>query len=111
MPRWQIQLGTKYLILQPFHVHIKVRGFNTVVTNFTCVNSGCKTSKTIENLPPRQPHKFRLRAVLRASDVATLSSVTLKHYGDEDSAVANITLLQEGVQCANEDGEVYHNDK
>ncbi|XP_013174564.1 PREDICTED: fibronectin type 3 and ankyrin repeat domains 1 protein-like, partial [Papilio xuthus] len=75
------------------------------------VYSGGRTSKTIDNLPPRHPHKFRLRAVLRASDVDALSSAALTHHGDVNTTVTNITQLVEDVQCADEDSEQNRKDR
>ncbi|XP_014365165.2 fibronectin type 3 and ankyrin repeat domains 1 protein [Papilio machaon] len=75
------------------------------------IYSGGRTSKTIDNLPPRHPHKFRLRAVLRASDVPALSSAALTHHGDVDTAITNITLLVEDAQGADENSEVNHKDR
>ncbi|XP_063541955.1 fibronectin type 3 and ankyrin repeat domains protein 1 [Cydia strobilella] len=47
------------------------------------VYSGGKTTKTIDNLAPRHPHKFRMKVILKATAVPTIADRALKHFGNE----------------------------
>ncbi|CAK1594784.1 unnamed protein product [Parnassius mnemosyne] len=48
------------------------------------VYSGGKTMKTIGNLAPLHPHKFRLKVILKASAVSSLVVNALNYYGDAE---------------------------
>ncbi|XP_063369135.1 ankyrin-3 [Cydia amplana] len=63
------------------------------------VYSGGKTSKTINNLAPRHPHKFRIKVILKATAVPTLADRALKHFGNEKSIYKHI----EGYRETSED--------
>ncbi|KAG7297573.1 hypothetical protein JYU34_019616 [Plutella xylostella] len=49
------------------------------------VYSGGKTTKTIENLAPSQPHKFRMKVLLKSSAVNNLSQFAIDHFGSEEA--------------------------
>ncbi|XP_039760391.1 delta-latroinsectotoxin-Lt1a [Pararge aegeria] len=53
------------------------------------VYSGGKTTKTIDNLAPCHPHRFRLQVIVKASAVSNLAERMLARYGDE-VAVRNL---------------------
>lgn len=47
---------------------------------------GGKTTKEIDDLAPRHPHKFRLRVIVKATAVSTLADRAIQYYGDEQTA-------------------------
>ncbi|XP_063629826.1 fibronectin type 3 and ankyrin repeat domains 1 protein [Cydia splendana] len=54
------------------------------------VYSGGKTTKTIDNLAPRHPHKFRIKVILKSTAVPTLADRALKHFGNEKNIYEHI---------------------
>ncbi|XP_061723495.1 putative ankyrin repeat protein RF_0381 [Cydia pomonella] len=59
------------------------------------VYSGGKTSKTIDNLAPRHPHKFRIKVILKATAVQTLAKRALEHFGNESTVYEHIEVFND----------------
>ncbi|KAM3958666.1 uncharacterized protein ACR2FA_007304 [Aphomia sociella] len=55
--------------------------------------SGGKTTKIIDNLPPRHPHRFRLKVILKATGVHLLSEKATQFYGDEKSVFDQLAYI------------------
>nr|XP_026494551.1 fibronectin type 3 and ankyrin repeat domains 1 protein-like [Vanessa tameamea] len=47
------------------------------------VYSGGKTKKTIDNLAPSHPHRFRFKVIIKSSAIKDLERAAIEHYGDE----------------------------
>lgn len=69
---------------------------------FFSFNSGGKTTKEIDDLAPRHPHKFRLRVIVKATAVPTLADRAIQYYGDEQTAydaVRAATVRETDASC------------
>lgn len=53
-------------------------------------------TKTIDNLEPRHPHKFRIQVILRGTAIATLADKALQHFGNEKAVLEHIENYQDG---------------
>ncbi|CAG9134828.1 unnamed protein product [Plutella xylostella] len=72
------------------------------------VYSGGKTTKTIENLAPSQPHKFRLKVLLKSSAVNNLSQLAIDHFGSEEAVYKHFS---QEVENYNDDDNICGDDK
>ncbi|CAH2096696.1 unnamed protein product [Euphydryas editha] len=48
------------------------------------VYSGGKSTKTIENLAPSHPHRFRFKVIIKSTALKDLAERAVKHYGDKE---------------------------
>ncbi|XP_069363082.1 26S proteasome non-ATPase regulatory subunit 10 isoform X2 [Maniola hyperantus] len=49
------------------------------------VYCGGKPTKTIDNLAPCHPHRFRMRVLIKSTAVTNLAESLVQHYGDEET--------------------------
>ncbi|XP_026754364.2 fibronectin type 3 and ankyrin repeat domains 1 protein [Galleria mellonella] len=66
------------------------------------VYSGGKTSSTIDNLPPRYPHRFRLKVILKATGVSLLSERAIQFYGNEESVYNKVNDIVHNIKKIDE---------
>ncbi|XP_073963245.1 uncharacterized protein [Choristoneura fumiferana] len=60
------------------------------------VYNGGKTTKTIDNLEPRHPHKFRIQVILRGTAIANLAEKAVKHFGNKKAVLEQLENYQDG---------------
>nr|XP_037876518.1 putative ankyrin repeat protein RF_0381 isoform X2 [Bombyx mori] len=82
---------------------------NNKIPKWTVVYSGGKSTKTIENLAPRHPHKFRIKVIIKTETVPSLAEKALEHFVNEQAIYEHchkhiengINTYQEGFDMRN----------
>ncbi|XP_037295791.1 uncharacterized protein LOC119189633 [Manduca sexta] len=83
----------------------KIEKYNKM-PRWIVVYSGGKTTKTIDNLAPRHPHRFRLRVILKAEAVPRLADLAIHFYGDETAVYEKFGKTDETNKTAFEDDNI-----
>ncbi|XP_037302250.1 ankyrin-3 [Manduca sexta] len=83
----------------------KIEKYNKM-PRWIVVYSGGKTTKTIDNLAPRHPHRFRLRVILKAEAVPRLADRAIHFYGDETAVYEKFGKTDETNKTAFEDDNI-----
>ncbi|XP_028176414.1 fibronectin type 3 and ankyrin repeat domains protein 1 [Ostrinia furnacalis] len=67
---------------------------NEKIPPWVVAYSGGKTSKLIDYLAPRHPYRFRLKVILKATALPSLSQKALEHYGSQDAVIEKLKELR-----------------
>ncbi|XP_046972905.1 CARD- and ANK-domain containing inflammasome adapter protein-like [Vanessa cardui] len=65
------------------------------IPSWITVYSGGKTKKTIDNLAPSHPHRFRFKVIIKSSAIEDLERAAIEHYGDEKTVYEVLKEIDE----------------
>ncbi|XP_050357334.1 ankyrin repeat and protein kinase domain-containing protein 1 [Nymphalis io] len=65
------------------------------IPSWITVYSGGKSTKTIANLAPSHPHRFRFKVIIKSSAIKDLERAAIEHYGDEKNVYEVLNEIDE----------------